>query len=71
LLAKLSKKKIIPISVAGVELITPAIKSWKLNKGKVYVKINSPISDIPEDRTMLNTFIQDIQTLISEQRKNI
>jgi 1-acyl-sn-glycerol-3-phosphate acyltransferase len=27
LLAKLSKKKIIPISVAGVELITPAIKS--------------------------------------------
>jgi hypothetical protein len=68
LLATMSNKKIVPISIAGVELITPSTKSWKLNKGTIYVHINPPVSNIPQDRTVLNQLIQDIQNLISNQR---
>jgi hypothetical protein len=68
-LATMSNKKIVPISIAGVELITPPTKNWKINKGIIYVHINPPVSNIPQDRTMLNQLIQDIQNLIANQRK--
>ena len=69
LLAQMSKKHIVPISIQGVEKISPPKKSWQINSGKIHVHINPPITEIPTDRTILNQLISDTQALISDQRK--
>lgn len=64
-----SKKQIVPISIAGVENITPADNGLRLNKGKVIVNIASPVEIISDDRTELNKIISDIRQAMIEIKK--
>ena len=69
MLAVMSNKKIVPISISGVEKITPPIKRLKINKGKVIVQICSPIDKLPTDRTNLLIEIEKIQNMIIAIKK--
>jgi 1-acyl-sn-glycerol-3-phosphate acyltransferase len=70
LIASKSKKKIVPVTVDGVERIMPQHQKIQLEKGTVYVTINKPIDYIPQDKTQLTLLMEDIRQLMITQ-KNI
>ena len=69
MLAMMSNKKIIPISISGIEKITPYNKKLKINKGKVIVEICPAIAELPIERSELLNAIKNIQTTITEVKK--
>ena len=66
-IAAKSNKKIIPISIVGVEKIFPPEKMIHFNKGTVVVTINQSIELVAENRNELTKQINALHTLINEQ----
>jgi len=67
LIASKSNKKIIPVSIVGVEKICPPDKNLHFNKGQVIVTINKPIESLSEERNELSQQINSLHAFISEQ----
>jgi 1-acyl-sn-glycerol-3-phosphate acyltransferase len=67
LIASKSNKKIIPVSVVGVEKICPPNKNLQFNKGRVIVTINKPIESLSEERNELSQQINSLHAFINEQ----
>lgn len=69
-IASKSNKKIVPISIKGVEKIMPPNNNWRINKGTVRVIINKPIEKLPEERNEQIRIINEIHSLIEQQLKS-
>jgi 1-acyl-sn-glycerol-3-phosphate acyltransferase len=71
LIASKSKKKIVPVTIDGVERVMPQNQKIQLDTGIVYVTINKPIDNIPEDKTQLSVLMEEIRQQMIEQKKHI
>ena len=67
LIAAKSNKKIIPVSIVGVEKVFPPNKKIYFSKGTVIVTINKPIELFAEERNELTQQINTLHTFLAEQ----
>jgi len=70
MIASKAEKKIIPITIVGIEKILPADNQLRLTKGIVKVIINKPIERFPEDRNEMMNTIKNLHLFFTEQIKN-
>ena len=70
MIASKAEKKIIPITIIGIEKILPADNQLRLTKGIVKVIINKPIEKLSENRTEMMNTIQNLHLFFAEQIKN-
>jgi 1-acyl-sn-glycerol-3-phosphate acyltransferase len=70
LIASKSNKKIVPVSIIGIEKILPKNQKFRINKGKVLVIINKAIEKIPENRTEMMNFINNLNDFMKNQIEN-